>query len=66
MDDLNELGYGQSCLLIRQEYDTAFEDLQGLRRAAEENKLCGVVVTGQPGIGMVFLPIIHILLTFFS
>jgi len=63
MDDLNELGYGQSCLLIRQEYDTTINDLQYLHDDAPRKGSIGVVVTGKPGIGIVFLLIIDVLLT---
>jgi hypothetical protein len=50
--DICELGYSEPLgLLIRPEYDTAFERLEHDREQATVRNSGGVVVTGQPGAG---------------
>ena len=54
---LDHLSYNESVLLVREEYEVTFRYLQ----SCEENKRlqrrsAGMVVTGQPGIGMHLFP----------
>jgi len=61
INDLQLLQYREECLLIREEYQTVSRDLHCLYDSVEK-KRCGVVMTGQPGIGMVILPVDNALL----
>jgi hypothetical protein len=47
---LVDLGYDESVLLVRAEYISAFYELQS--RSSSPGRGGGIVVTGQPGIGM--------------
>jgi hypothetical protein len=49
---LNELGYREDALLIREEYITAIDMLEGPFQSYD-----AVVITGQPGIGVLRKPI---------
>jgi len=61
-DDLRQLGHCERVLLIRKEYDSAFERLQDWYSTARDHNCGGVVVTGQPGNGMLSLLTIALLI----
>ena len=51
---LDHLSYNESILLVREEYEVAFTYLQEKKRPCRRS--AGMVVTGQPGIGMHLSP----------
>jgi hypothetical protein len=53
--DLHHLLFSEEVLLVRDEYEIVYEDLCSYKAEAKV-KRGGVVVTGQPGIGMLLLP----------
>ena len=52
---LGHLSFNESVLLVREEYEVAFTYLQEKQRPCR--KSAGMVVTGQPGIGMHLSPV---------
>lgn len=53
---LQSLSYNESVLLIREEYELAFQYLQVEEGKKQQIRNSGVVITGQPGIGMCLSP----------
>ena len=54
---LDHLFYNESVLLVREEYEIAFTYLQSFEeKKSPRRRSTGMVVTGQPGIGMHLLP----------
>ena len=51
---LDHLSYNESVLLVREEYEVAFGYLQEKERLRRRS--AGMVITGQPGIGMHLSP----------
>ena len=54
---LGHLSYNKSILLVRKEYEVAFTYFQSCEEKNRPQRMsAGMVVTGQPGIGMHLLP----------
>ena len=54
---LDHLSYNESILLVREEYEVTFSYLQSCEeKKRPQRRSAGMVVTGQPGIGMHLLP----------
>jgi hypothetical protein len=49
---LKRLSFDESVLLVREEYEVAFTHLQSCEEIKGQSRRRGMVVTGQPGIGM--------------